>query len=100
MIDGAYHFFIDPNNQEKLESVLNGQTIRVARKDLMPDSKLNGSKVYCFRELPLTLQAIKRVYKHEGIIPGMRFVQIYPEGGDTTLIPAKTRKGKMGLAIS
>ena len=100
LINGAYAFFIDPQNHEKLEFILNGQTVKVLRKELMPDSQTDGSKVYCFREAPPTHWAVKRTYKDEGIEPGMRFVQIYTEGDDTFLRPTKTRKGKKELAVS
>jgi len=85
-IFAAYDYFLKPENNDKLDGILNGEVIELKSKELHPNAK-DDSDVYCFREVPHDFEAVKMAYSVDGsdLDPDMRFVQIWLKGDDHAL---------------
>jgi len=83
----VYEYLIKPENKNKLEAILNGKTIKLTNRDLIPDPNCEDPHVYCLREVTSDFQAVREAYLFPsiGIKPGMKFIQIWVEGDDFAL---------------
>ena len=95
VINRAYDYFSNPDNQDKLKAILSGRTVKLTGKDLRPESDGSDSNIYCFREVPPTFEAVNQAYLiDEGEdVSGMKFVQIYIEGDNFALMDEYYRGG-------
>jgi len=92
----TYDYFINPQNKDKLEAVLNGEIVEVKANELNPNAK-DDTDVYCFREVSSEFEAVKMVYDNDEteIDPDMRFIQIWVKGDDYVLRDEYYRGGVM-----
>ena len=94
-INSAYEFFKKRKNAGKLKAILNGKTVRLSDKALSPKYPADELFTYCFREVNLEFEAVKRAYliPDAELTPGMRFIQIYIDGDDFALMDEYYRGG-------
>lgn len=74
-----------PENIFKLEAIKNGQTIKIASKELDPEFDGSLDYVYCCRRVHPDFEGVKQAYFPEEIKPEMWFIQIYVDGDDYAL---------------
>jgi len=94
-INTAYDYFKKVKNKKKLEAILNGETIEIPIKTLIPKWKNAPLYTLCFRKVSNDFEAIKLAYDTDGtgIDPGMRFIQIWVKGDDFALIDEYYKNG-------
>jgi hypothetical protein len=83
----SYDYFRKPKNRDKLESIKNGQTVKLVIKDLNPNVTKDSS-VYCYRRVYPEFEMVKQAYNFKdpsAADPKSWFVQIYVEGDDFAL---------------
>lgn len=87
LIIHAYQYFSKPENQDKLEAILEGEIIKLESKDLSAGSM--GNYTFCFREVSPDFEGVKLAYSsfndEGGDIADPRIVQIWVEGDDFAL---------------
>ena len=83
-INAAYSFFKKPKNKKKLESILNGETIEIPIKTLIPKWRNAPLYTLCFRRVSNDFEAVKQAYDTDGsgVDPKLVVVQIYVKGDD------------------
>ena len=81
-INASYDYFIKSENAEKLETILNGEIVKLTIMDLKPDQDYSEPYLYCYREVTADFEAVKLAYVENGpgLEPEMRFIQIWVEG--------------------
>ena len=84
----SYKYFEKSENRAKLESIQNGETLKLTKNDLAPEQKGHNPYVYCYRRVYPEFEMVRMAYvieSPEDIDPNMWFVQIYVEGDDFAL---------------
>jgi hypothetical protein len=94
-INCSYDYFKKQKNRVKLNSILNGQTLKLVGPQLCRKHLRTDPYTYCFREVPPTFEAVKLTYGSDVVAtyPGIKFVQIYVEGDDYVLLDDYYRGG-------
>ena len=88
LIKASYDYFMKPENAGKLDSIKNGQTIKLTDKDLKPESEHPDPHVYCYRRVYPEFEMVKQAYLFEDsqdVDADMWFIQLYVEGDDFAL---------------
>jgi hypothetical protein len=93
-INCSFDFFMNPQNNQALQDILNGKVIKLPATVLSPNLK-GEPYTYCFREVPPEFEAVKLAYGYgvAYVIPRMRFIQIWVDGDDHVLMDAYYRDG-------
>ena len=87
LIGASYEYFIKPENSGKLNSIKNGEIVKLMDKDLKENAN-PSTIVYCYRRVYPEFEMVKQAYvieSPEDVDPDMWFVQIYVEGDDFAL---------------
>ena len=87
-INASYNYFSRPENKGKLETIKNGETVKLTMQDLAPGKDGSDPYVYCYRRVYPEFEMVKQAYvieSPEDVDPNMWFVQIYVEGDDFAL---------------
>ena len=94
-INFSYDYFKKPKNKAKLESILNGKTLKLTGTQLCRKHLRNDPYVYCYREVQPTFEAVKLAYGSgvAAAYPGIKFIQIYVEGDNYVLMDDYYRGG-------
>ena len=58
-INYAYRYLTDSKNSGQLDAILNGQVIKLAGKELVPQYIYKDPYVYCLREVSARFEAVK-----------------------------------------
>ena len=87
-INVAYYYFKKPKNKEKLEAILNGETIEIPIKTLIPKWRNAPLYTLCFRLAPHDFEGLKSAYDDvgSGLDPDMKLIQIWVKGDDFALM--------------
>jgi hypothetical protein len=85
-INAAFRFFMKPENDHLLQSILAGQVVKLTAVDLDPRFK-GDPYTYCFREVSAEFEAVKQAYGSAiaSVYPEMKFIQIWVDGDDFAL---------------
>ncbi|MBC2732878.1 MAG: hypothetical protein HF981_00790 [Desulfobacteraceae bacterium] len=85
-INKAFEFFMRPENERLMQSILRGQIVKLSSGELYPPAA-SEPYVYCFREVTPDFQAVIEAYGPEisKFVPPMRFIQIWVDGDDFAL---------------
>ncbi|RJR43996.1 MAG: hypothetical protein C4576_13830 [Desulfobacteraceae bacterium] len=86
-IVAIHEFLSKPENRHLLDSVLQGNVVKVTDGDIFPGKTIDEPNTYCLREVPRSFQGAKMVYpayQDETYPEGtkLRIVQIWVEGDD------------------
>lgn len=90
MINCAYCYF--KNSMNDLQAVLSGKTLKYPVNIIAPRWRDAPIYTICFRLVPDTFEAVKLAYP-AGVLPGMKFIQIWIDGDDFALTDEYYRGG-------
>jgi len=87
-INAAYDYFKKPKNKKKLKAILNGETIEIPIKTLLPKWKNAPLYTLCSRKVSNDFEAVKQAFDFDGsgVDPDLVAVQIYVKGDDYALM--------------
>jgi len=93
-INYSFDFFMNPQNNQQLQDILNGKIIKLPAAVLNPNAK-SESYTYCYREVLPQFEAVILAYGYgvSYVIPRMRFIQIWVDGDEYVLMDAYYRDG-------
>lgn len=94
-INSAYRYFMNPQNVGQLDTVLNGQVIKLTGPQLDPRYMQDDTYVYGLRKVTAEFEAVKLAYdsSYLYLVPVMRFIQIWVDGDDFALTDDYYRGG-------
>jgi hypothetical protein len=90
LINHSYRYF--KKNKKDLQTVLNGKTLKFPINKISPKWKNAPIYTICFRRVPNTFEAVKLAYP-AGVLPEMKFIQIWIDGDDYALTDEYYRGG-------